>query len=208
MKMMQIGDRLYTVVTREEYAKNPELYNPKSTALEVNGRVLPIRNSGDSTPGIYYDKNSIASLVVKPDNEEAYSSDRIIDLSSSSDNGELLNKYNLVRSIEAELMVNSDDILSLTTTPADTPEMSALKTAINSKRVNKHAYEDRFEQFQNDMRLLKGNSITLGKLITLCNGFDISCTLTLRDKPVAMNPMDQEITIDLTEGRPNKNEPT
>ena len=51
------------------------------------------------------------------------------------------------------------------------------------------------------MRLLKGNSITLSKLIGICNGFDISCVMTLKDKEDAVNPIGDEIVIDLTDGR-------
>ena len=106
-------------------------------------------------------------------------------------------------------MVNGkDNIFYLNITQEDTPEMRALKTAINNKQVDKKAYEDRFDQFQNDMRLLKGHSITLAKMIGICNGFDIACELTLRDKDGAANPMGDPITLDLTEGRPMKNDPT
>ena len=80
--------------------------------------------------------------------------------------------------------------------------MRALKTAINEKHVDKAQYEDRFDQFQNDMRLLKGKSITLAKLISISSAFDIAVDLTLRDKPDCPNPMHREITVDLTEERP------
>ena len=79
--------------------------------------------------------------------------------------------------------------------------MRALKQAINSKQVDKKQYEDRFEQYQNDMRLLKGSSITLGKLVSICTAFDIGVDLTLRDKEDCPNPMNTEIVVDLTEGR-------
>ena len=52
------------------------------------------------------------------------------------------------------------------------------------------------------MRLLKGESITLGKLVSICNAFDISADLTLRDRDSnTPNPMNETINIDLTDGR-------
>ena len=54
------------------------------------------------------------------------------------------------------------------------------------------------------MRRLKGNSITLAKLISICNAFDISAELTLKDKDGIPNPMNTEVTVDLTEGRGTK----
>lgn len=212
MKKMEIERKLYTVVTPTEYTDNPDLYNPHSTALEVAGRVLPVRNPMvDNGPGVYYEKGAMVADIVKPspNNEAMYSEDRVIDFSKAKDIGELIEKNELIRNIQNDLMVSGkDNIFCLNISQADTPEMRALKTAINAKQVDKKAYEDKFDQFQNDMRLLKGNSITLSKLIGICNGFDISCTITLRDKPDAANPMGTEITLDLTEGRPNKNEPT
>ena len=42
-------------------------------------------------------------------------------------------------------------------------------------------------------------------MIEICTGFDIACELTLKDKDGAVNPMNTEISLDLTEGRPIKN---
>ena len=79
--------------------------------------------------------------------------------------------------------------------------MKSVKVAINLKQVDIKQYENRFDQFQNDIRLLKGKSITLAKLISTCNNFDISAELTLRDREGCANPMNTELKINLTEGR-------
>ena len=213
MKKVEIERKLYTVIDSTEYTTHRDLYNPRSTAIEVAGKVLPVRNPMiDNGPGVYYyGQNNMVADVIKPspESESEYSADRIIDFSKVKDIGELIGKNNLLRNIQQDLMVNGkDNIFYLNITQEDTPEMKALKTAINNKQVDKKAYEDRFDQFQNDMRLLKGHSITLAKMIGICNGFDIACELTLRDKDGAANPMGDPITLDLTEGRPMKNDPT
>ena len=213
MKKVEIERKLYTVVDSTEYTSHRDLYNPRSTAIEVADRVLPVRNPiTDNGPGVYYyGSNSMVADVIKPspEYESEYSADRIIDFSKPKDIGEVIEKNTLLRNIQQDLMVNGkDNIFYLNITQEDTPEMRALKTAINNKQVDKKAYEDRFDQFQNDMRLLKGHSITLAKMISICNGFDIACELTLRDKDGAANPMGDPITLDLTEGRPMKNDPT
>lgn len=209
---MEIERKLYSVTTMTDYTNNSDVYNPKTTAIEVAGIVLPIRNAAvDTGPGVYYEPGALVADVIKPSpaTEDHYSADRVIDLSNPRDIGEIMQKNDLIRNIQNDLMVSGkDNVLCLTISQEDTPEMRALKTAINAKQVNKKAYEERFDQFQNDMRLLKGTSITLAKMIGLCNGFDISCTMTLKDKEGAVNPMGTEISLDLTEGRPNKNEPT
>ena len=208
MKKVEIENKLYSVVSLLEYSKNHDLYNPKSTAVEVNGgsMVLPIKNPMTETgPGVYYSESRPYANIVKPapGTEADYSASKVIDLSSSRDIGELIRKNNMLRDLQSDLMVSSKDsnIFYLTITPEDTPEMKALKQAINSKQIDKKVYEDRFPQFQNDMRLLKGHSITLSKLISICNGFDISCIMTLRDKEDAANPIGDELTVDLTDGK-------
>lgn len=211
MKKMQINNRLYSVVDMTEYTDHQDLYNSKTTAIQIGDIVLPIRKPNiDSDPGIYYRQGAKFCEVVKPEPSKMaeYSADKIIDYSNPKSIGEILAKNTLIRNIQNDIMATKDNVFCLPISSEDTPEMKALKTAINAKQVDKKVYEERFDQFQNDMRLLKGNSITLAKMIGICTGFDIACTITLSDKEGAPNPMGTAISIDLTEGRPTKNEPT
>ena len=206
MKKAEIDGRLYNVTRIEDYTDHPDLYNPKFTAIERPECVLPIRNrTTDTGPGVYYQPNAMVSIVEKPDDMAEYSLDKIIDFTNPKSIGEVFEKQQIIRDIQDEIMTTSDNVLCLKIGEKDTPEMRALKTAINLKRIDTKQYEDRFDQFQNDMRLLKGNSITLGKLISISNALDISADITLRDRDEnAPNPMNQTITIDLTEGRNSK----
>ena len=204
MKKAEINGRLYNVVEMDEFTDHPDLYNPKFTAIERPGEcVLPIKNrTTDTGPGIYYQQGAMVSVVEKPDNIKEYGIDKIIDFTNTKSIGEVFEKQQIIRDIQDEIMTTSDNVLCLKIGDKDTPEMKALKTAINSKRIDTKQYEDRFDQFQNDMRLLKGNSITLGKLISISNALDISVDITLRDRDNSTpNPMNQTIVIDLTEGR-------
>jgi len=211
MKKMEIDHKLYSVLTMEEYSENPDMYNQRSTAIEVNGgeTILPLKNPGSGTgPGVYYKKGHAIADIIKPSSsrESEYSAERVIDFTNARSLGDVITRNNMLRDLQSDLMVGGEDgnIFCLNITQEDTPEMAALKKAINAKQIDKRAYEDRFPQFQNDMRLLKGHSITLSKLIGICNGFDIACILTLGDKDGAANPIGDEISIDLTEGRPLK----
>lgn len=204
MKKMQIGSKLYEVTTLKEYSNCPALY-PKNTAIETpDGNVLPLKTSSiDRGPGVYYKENSKCCIVEKPTKEEQYEYDssKIIDYSNIENIRDVFKNNKLIRDIQHDLMTTRENIFCLPISQDDQPEMRAVKMAINAKQVDKKAYEDKFDQFQNDMRLLKGTSITLAKMIGICNGFDISCTLTLSDKEDCPNPMGNPITIDLTEGR-------
>ena len=204
MKKVEINNKLYTVCTMDEYTDAKCMYNPKFTAIETNGVVLPIRGANEKEPGIYYDDNCMVAMINKPNEEDIsnYSTSKIIDFSNSKDIGEIFEKKDIIRNIQNDIITTNDNIMNLKISDEDTPEMKALKTAINSKHVDIKQYEDRFDQFQNDMRLLKGKSITLGKLVSICTAFDISADLTLRDNNNDVpNPMNQTINIDLTKGR-------
>jgi hypothetical protein len=201
---MEINKRLYNVMDSETYIKNQDIYNPKFTALEVcDGQyVLPINSRAtDVTPGVYIHNNGMVNSIIKPIDSSKYSSERVIDYSNPKDIGTIFKNNELVRDIQNDIITTSDNVLQLNIGPNDTPEMKALKEAINSKGIDKKQYEDRFDQFQNDMRLLKGKSITLSKLISICSAFDISAELTLKDKQDCPNPIGREINIDLTDGR-------
>ena len=211
MKKVKIDNKLCSVIELSEYTEHPDIYNPKSSAVVVNGgeTVLPIKTPGlDTGPGIYYQPGCSTMAVVKPSpaQEEQYSAEQIIDFTNAHDIGEVIAKNKMLCDIQADLMMGGQDgtTFCLTITQDDTPEMVALKTAINAKQIDKRLYEDRFPQFQNDMRLLKGHSITLSKLIGICQGFDISCTMILSDKEGAVHPMGDDITINLTDVRPSK----
>jgi len=204
MKKMQINNKIYNVVTMSEYVATQELYDEKFTAIQDHGIVLPIKQKTDVGPGYYIQSNSMVHTIVKPPEQDInkYSESNIIDYNNAKSIGDIMKNNNMLRDIQSEFITDDENILNLKITDDDTPEMKALKTAINYKQADKSQYEDRFDQYQNDMRLLtKGTSITLGKLISICSVFDISAELVLRDKEGAPNPMNTEISIDLTEGR-------
>lgn len=204
MKKAEIDGRLYNITDMDDFTDHPDLYTPKFTAIERPGEcILPIKNrTTDTGPGIYYQPGAMVAMVEKPDNNNEYSVDKIIDFTNPKSIGEVFEKQQMIRDIQDEIMTTSDNILCLKIGEKTTPEMRALKTAINLKRIDTKQYEDRFPQFQNDMRLLKGDSITLGKLISISDAFDISVDITLRDRDSnTPNPMNETIIIDLTEGR-------
>ena len=202
MKKKEIENKLYNVVGIDEFTDKPDLHNPKFTAIEDHGLVMPIRGRNDVGPGYYYQPDAMCCIVQKPENTDQYLPTGIIDYTNPSSIGDIIRNNELIKNIQADIMATPENILCLQVTDNDTPEMNAVKRAINLKQVDKGQYADRFTQFQNDMRLLKGNSITLAKLINICSAFDIEAELTLRDKEQDIpNPMNAEITVNLTEGR-------
>jgi hypothetical protein len=131
-----------------------------------------------------------------------YNSDKIIDYSNIKNIDEIIEKDKLVRDIESDILTTKENIFQLNIGNDDSPEMVAMKQAINTKQVDIKQYESQFDQFQNDIRLFKkSKTITLGKLVSTCNVFDIDATLILKDKNGGdvPNPMNTEISISLTD---------
>lgn len=203
MKKILIQNKLYDVTDMNDYTDNQKMFNPKITAIEMaDGTVLPVKGRNGIGPGVYYKDGCMVANVEKPtESLEQYSSDNVIDSSKAQSMEELIRKENLVRDLENEILTTKDDITTFHIGPDDSPEMVGLRTALNQKGMNIYSYEDRFEQFHNDLRLLtKGETISLGKLISTCNSTDIEAELILRDanNGNVANPIGSEIRIALT----------
>ena len=82
MKKISIKNRLYDVVTMDEYLKNKALYDPKTTAIEYNDvdYVLPLKTSDTPDPGYRYINNCPVVDFIPPnyENMQYYSSNNII----------------------------------------------------------------------------------------------------------------------------------
>lgn len=202
MKKAKIGNKLYDVTSMDEYTQHPDLYNPRLTAIQGHGKILPIMSKTDIGAGYYNaQQNYMVSTVQKPeDDNHEYDESNIIDYSNCNNIQSIIKTNELVKNIENEILTTKDNIFNLNIGDDDAPQMKALKQAINMKNMDVRAYESRFDQYQNDIRLLRGKSITLGKLISTCDNFDISAELVLKDKEGCVNPMNAEIRVDLTEG--------
>ena len=201
MKKVVIGRRIFTVVDTDIYNQYPQRYNPKFTAVPVcnNQYVLPINSKpNDSTPGVYFYPNGMVGVVTKPTDYTNYLYSNVIDWGNAKTVNDIIQYNDMLRNIQDDLMATSENVLKLPIYEEDTPAMRTLKMAINAKGVDKKEYEDRFPQFQNDMRLLRGHTITLAKLISICAAFDITLQLTLADKPGVPNPIGTEYVVDLT----------
>ena len=196
---------MYNVVDADDYIQNKNIYNSKFTAIQFNNQdiIYPINSrETDITPGIYFysDSDMVAKVVVPhKDKSEQYNSSNIIDYTNAKDIEDIIKKNKLVRDIQNNIIATSDNVLQLNIADSNSPEMKLLKTAINSKGIDKKQYEERFDQFYNDMRLLNGDNITLRKMISISTAFDIDIELTLKDKPGAPNPMGREYSVDLSE---------
>ena len=215
-----IDGKILDIITEEEYLNKYKLYseNPSfcsMTALEINNGnesyLLPFRGKSDDRPGIY--PNGDIYFIKYPENDEeekAYNKHNInvIDFSNVNNITDFLEKNNQVRELENLSLSDSDEIFVPPISGTETEAMAAFKQAIIAKHMDIDRYASRFgENYLNDKRILKGNDITMNKLVSICNKFDIEAKLILSDKhPDVANPMGKNIEAVLTDEYSNGEE--
>lgn len=208
-----IDGKVLDIITEEEYSKQYKMYleNPSicsMTALEVNNNdqsyLLPFRGKTDDRPGIYPDGCVYFVKFPQSDEEESvYNKNNIdiVDFTNMSNINDFLEKNNQIREMENLALSDSDEIFVPPISGNETEAMRAFKQAIISKHMDVDRYSARFgENYLNDKRILKGDDITMNKLISICNKFDIEAKLTLSDKHSDVaNPMGTSIEVVLTD---------
>lgn len=207
-KKAKVEGRVTTVIKPEEALKNQSMQN-KYTSVEVGNYILPVKTSYDPTnPGFYIDGKIGKIIYPSKEDIEDYTNQNVIDFSDVKTMKELIAKQEEVKKMESEVLSNSDNLFKPIAKENDSPEMKALKQAICLKNIDIDAYADRFgDNFNNDKRLLKGSSITMSKLKSICDKLDMKCTLTISDaNPNVPNPIGEDIVIDICGTNDNNEE--
>ena len=200
-KKAKINNRVTTVVTAEDALQN-ESYQNKFTSVEINDMILPVKKVYDpGSPGFYIMSSGKIGKIVYPGTEdvEEYSIKNAVDFSNIENMKDLISKQEEVKRMESEVLSNSDNLFKPIVKENDSPEMKAMKKAICLKNIDLDLYQDRFsDNFNNDKRLLKGSSITISKMKSICDKLDIKVTLTLSDtNPNVPNPIGESISVDI-----------
>lgn len=212
LKIANIDGTIREIVSEEEYNSKWKLFHENQSmmaesAVETTGRdgekyVLPFRNKSDDRPGIYED--GCIYFVKEPDenSKHLYRAEdlNIADFGNVTTVKDFLCKNGQIREMETTNLTDIDSVFTPQIGPNDSPEMKAFKEAIISKHIDINKYSQRFgPNFLNDKRILKTDSITTKKLVSICKKLDIEAELTLRnahgDVP---NPMPEPITVILT----------
>lgn len=201
---MRIGNTLYDVITYEDYLKNKLMYYQNyigSVAIiKGDGLVYPLRHQNDSRCGIYPGPGYDIFKPPFPDEMAQYSSVNIINFSKAESYSEVIKCQEALNQSEQAILTTIDHLTVPEISKNDTPAMKALKSAIIAKHIDLDKYDYRFgiENFPNDKRLLRRDSITLSKLKTYGDALDMEVILTLKDKNENVaNPMGKTITVSI-----------
>ena len=200
-----IAGKMYEVCTYEQFQEHQSYYERATTAIQctIDGTdyVLPFRNKPVTEPGIYRDGNALDFFYTPSEkdlNKDDYLAENIIDFGSAESMRDMIALQDQIRNTQYEILTNPDNIFTPYISPEDDPAMKALKEAIIEKHIDMDLYAPRFGKNYNNDRRLK-ESITLMKLIRICNNLDIKATLTLSDENKDVpNPIGKSITVTLT----------
>lgn len=208
----KIDGVIYDVVPLDEYNRGQQLnqnpFNDKCTAVicdEFKNYVLPIRNFSDygtpnQKPGVYHTKPIDYIVEPDPSQTEYMKSESLIDFSDSHSLRDIIEKQQELNSAKRTILTSIDNEFVLDISGDETPEMNGLKESVNSKHIDIAKYEPEFgDNYNNDKRVLTKDSITFGKLRTICKALDIKATITFEDEnPDVPNPIGKVITRVIT----------
>lgn len=200
IKKAKISDKLYDVVSVQDYNKAPDMYITESTAIENNGMLYPLRNTMDiSRPGMFH--TDPVNFFVHPVEEEReqYDANNIIDFNGNNIK-DIIEAQTKLKCAERTILTSIDNLFIPHIDQNDDPEMKALKEAIVCKNIDIDKYANRFgKNFPNDKRILKKDSITMSKLKSVMEALDMKGTLIIEDKdPNVPNPIGKQIIAELT----------
>lgn len=208
IKKAKLDGRMYSVIDGDQLYESPELYRNHMTAVEVqddegNKYILPYRPGNQALDKVgVYKMDGLGDLYVYPstDDEKAqYMNPRIYDMGNVTNIKEYSRISRQVRDLENEILTNVDNVFIPPISGKESPEMKALKDAVTAKGIDLDLYSDRFgDNYPNDKRQLRGDSITLFMLKRFADKLDMRVTLTISDAPDAPNPIGHDITTELT----------
>ena len=132
-----------------------------------------------------------------------YSTATMLDAGNADSMQKLVELNNEYRAAEYNIMTSGNNVTTFRIDPANSEALKAFKQALNSKRINFDKYKVRIGQtYANDKRCLEhSDTITLQKIISLCEATDIAVTIIFDNvSPDVPNPMPNPIVQVLTGG--------
>lgn len=194
----KIKNVMYDVCTLEQYTQNSNQYLKNHTAIVEGDYLYPVLSATQIGPGVHVNPGMISYFQTPTDNIEEYKKENAIRFDDVKDIATMIDKLEAVKKIEDDVLTSADNIFSVKIKPGDTPEMVALKTAVNEKKIDLDKYEHRFgSNYHNDKRLFNKPSISLGMLKRVTSALDMQVTMTIEDAPDAPNPIGRKIEVQL-----------
>lgn len=208
---IRIGNTLYDVVSYAEFVANKDVYLGYIGSVAVargDGLIYPLRHPHDPRPGCFVQGPIVTFRPPYGNDTAMYSEVNQINFSNAKSYGDVIRAQEELNRSERAILTSIDNVTVPEISTNDTPAMKALKQAIIAKHIDLDKYDYRFgaDNYPNDKRLLRRDSITLPKLKAYADALDIDITMILADKsPDVPNPMGKSITVKIN-GDPNVEE--
>ena len=214
-KRCVMNGQMMNIMSYDDYTKSSGLAD-SSTGIErvtTSGKTivlpykgnLPANITNPVIPGVY--NLGPADIVVMPNAEEEddYVPNKVIEFDNTDSIKQILESQAQLSKLAEPWITNPDNITFVSIGESDRPEVVGLKTAINEKHIDIDKYAGRFgENFPNDKRQLRNESLTLKMLERFCQNLDMEAVLIFKDKkPDVPNPIGREIAVSLTDGYSN-----
>ena len=203
-----IKNHMYDVVTLDQYQENPNQFLQNHIAVKEGDYLYPVLSPTQEGLGVRV--GTTMSLFEQPTSEsqkKIYSKENMIDFSDVDSMATMIDRLDAVKKLESDVLTSVDNIFTAKINPSDTPEMVALKTAVNNKHIDLDKYAYRLgANYNNDKRLFNKPNISLGMLKRMATALDMQVTLTIKDVPEAPNPIGKEIVVDITSNSSDEDE--
>lgn len=204
-----INGQMYELLDYDSYSKQIDYISEISKIGIVENYkgkniILPFRGkygTQNINPGIY-DAGPVDFIIYPDDNNiSQFVPAKVVEITNTQDMKEILEREDIIARMDEPWITSPDNITHFAISEEDRPEMICLKTALNSKKIDIDKYSGRFgDNFPNDKRQLKNNSVTLNILKRFCDCMDMEAKLILKDKnPNVPNPIGTEIVVSLTD---------
>ena len=176
IKHAVIKNKLYEVYDATDNYVPEIMDNNYSAILMPDGIVYP--KIAKTTHAVGYYQQGPFLLFNKPQSEDrknySYNDIKHLDFSDAKSVKEVLDNKKKFEKLESSVLESPDKIFRPIIKQDDLPEMVGLKQAITLKNIDKDKYAHRFgDNFNNDMRLFDKHTISMPKLKTMAENFDM-----------------------------------
>lgn len=201
MKKAILNGKMYNLISEEEYLRNKEYYNSVNGVAveffygtEMIG--LPIVQSKNPVgifsngPLIHYNMpEDITKYICNEENN-------FIDFSNVTNISDYYDKCIRYTDAEREIITNSVNQSKPKIKESDSPLLKLTKQTICDKNIDMDKYADRFENYNNDKRLLSSsnNDITIKKSNAMLENLDVDTyVITTNKEGDVPNPMSKPL---------------
>lgn len=203
VEKIRIKDKLYDVIGYEEFSRHPDNYG-KFNAVKEGKYVYPVKGRMDTGVGIYDNDDTTYEFVgpITEEDKEDYSIDHLISISDCKTIREVIEAQQKLKESERAILTKADNVTVIKVGANDTPHMAALKEAINGKQIDLANYEYKFgSNYNNDMRLLSKQDITMNKLKSFLSKLDLKASIVIEDASDDVpNPLGRKIVSTIISG--------